>query len=263
MVDIERVADSIRTKEVMYNSELSLNKDIFIARDIKNLVERKDFLLKTIEGQKELATKPKFVPPLIKGFQINEKWVPFPQNGRRLNPDQELIQQCEHELLIIEDLLIIDKLITEYSEVKGENAKKHYLLHAKEGQGNTLYWQPLYYSDHEFAQIIETIAALLEKPVDKSLDSVNQRLPWKGTMKDITELIKALSLTALTGTPETEIVQLFEAMFSDNKGNSLDIKKRYEVNKNELQDRKPRDMFTYKMNKAIDDFLKEKFQPNE
>lgn len=272
MIDIEKIADSIRPKAITYNStgsslaakgdfifsEYPLRKEIFKARDIKNLNERKDYLLKIITEQKELATTPKYVKPLFKGFEINDKWVPLKEKEIKLEPDQELIQQCENELLIINDLLVIDKIIIEYSEIKGENEKRHYLIYAKDGQTNNAYQQPKYYTVYEFAQIIETIAAMLNKQVAESQGSTNQRLPWKGSLKDLSELIKALSLTALKGIPETEIIKVFESIL-EYKDKPVDLK-RHEVNKNELQDTKPSEMFTSKMSKAIEEFLKKKYQ---
>ena len=84
-------------------------------------------------------------------------------------------------------------------------------------------------------------------------ENVN-RLEWRGTQKDFSEMVKALSITALKGTRETDIVRLLGNMFTFS-GKEFN-EKRHNININELQDSKPRELFTDKMNKAVNDFLK-------
>lgn len=119
-------------------------------------------------------------------------------------------------------------------------------------------------TDTEFVYDINTIEFITYLYEEKQrLETGNQdaatsgkRLSWKADKKDISELIKALALTALAGTPETEIVKAFESII-EIKGRSLDLS-RHEINKNELQDRKPSEYFTGKLNKAVSEFLREK-----
>ncbi|WP_315820981.1 hypothetical protein [Paraflavitalea speifideaquila] len=68
-------------------------------------------------------------------------------------------------------------------------------------------------------------------------------------------------MTAFAGIPETEIIKAFESII-EYKGKPVDLS-RHEINKNELQDRKPRDLFTFKMNKAINEFFQQKLLPDK
>lgn len=79
-----------------------------------------------------------------------------------------------------------------------------------------------------------------------------QRLPWKGTTQDLSELIKALSLTALDGVQETEIVRLLGKVFNISWEPFDD--EVHSKNMSELQDKKPEDMFTAQLHKAISKF---------
>lgn len=80
------------------------------------------------------------------------------------------------------------------------------------------------------------------------------RLQWNGTGKDFSELIKALSLTALKGVQETEIIKILGSVF-ELKGKPFKAD-RHRININDLQDTKPSDLFTAKMNKEINNYLK-------
>ncbi|WP_315820980.1 hypothetical protein [Paraflavitalea speifideaquila] len=149
MIDIEKVADSIKPKSTVtkISAESSLSKEgegdvsgvsvepqIFKARDIKDLNDRKSYLLKLIAEQKEYATTDIYTKPLVKGFTINGKWHPVEQKDIKVEPDQQLISHCENELRLTEDLLFIGKIVNEYCKIQGENERRYYLFHAKEGQ---------------------------------------------------------------------------------------------------------------------------------
>lgn len=81
------------------------------------------------------------------------------------------------------------------------------------------------------------------------------KLNWLGTNKDLSELAKALSLTALKGTTETTIVNMFEKVFEHN-GKAISMK-RHNVNINELQDVKPTNYFTSKLHTALKNYKTE------
>ncbi|MBC9914786.1 hypothetical protein [Chitinophaga varians] len=79
-----------------------------------------------------------------------------------------------------------------------------------------------------------------------------RRLPWNGTTQDLSELIKALSLTVLNGVPETDIVRLLGNVFDMNWEPFND--EVHSKNISELQDKKPDDTFTAQLHQAINNF---------
>ncbi|NLR60488.1 hypothetical protein HGH93_20425 [Chitinophaga polysaccharea] len=87
------------------------------------------------------------------------------------------------------------------------------------------------------------------------------RLPWEGTERDLSELIKALSLTTLKGVQEEEIIRLLGGMFSIN--DEPFNEERYRINLNELQRTKPEDMFAVRLHNAINNFLINKTEIRE
>lgn len=118
----------------------------------------------------------------------------------------------------------------------------------KEGEGWGIKFA-LFVSDCYFAKWLASRIKELENPAPENAI----RLPWKGTAKDLSELIKALSLTALKGVQETEIIRLLGSVFDIN-GKPFNGE-RHRININELQDKKPKDMFTAQLHKAINNFL--------
>ena len=180
----------------------------------------------------------------------------FIQHSRRSFTDTDIKEYQEKKLHTpLPELVFLKHTLNKLNEERPVRFLEQYTNVRPLPPGTTL--MDFIYDIHtiDFTKYLHTEINKLE-----ATKSVGTRLKWEGDKKDIAELIKALSLTVLAGTPETEIVQVFEAAFSDNKGNPLDIKKRYEVNKNELQDRKPREMFIFRMSKAMEEFLKKKYQ---
>ncbi|RPD39110.1 hypothetical protein [Chitinophaga barathri] len=203
MVDIEKIADSIRPKEMLTApySEYSpvLDRQIFLARDIQDLSERRKYILEIIETERGYDTTPYFIDPLIKAFAINGKTVNLnlPEKIRRL-PDQLLISQCETELTIIDDLLYITQMAKEYCDIQGTNQRQHYLFYAKGGQVEKQYREPQYYSESEYAQIVSEIAKAIDETsqqpaTDKSMQTTFHEI----TPREAQESVKGITIRAI------------------------------------------------------------------
>lgn len=122
----------------------------------------------------------------------------------------------------------------------------------------------LIFSD-EYGQLIYDYIGKMIKQIsnidietEKNLSSPIGKLQWLETKKDLSELVKALSLTALKGNAETDIIKAFESIFLHKSGNDLDLQTRHETNKSELQDMPPKQMFTYRLSGVIKDFVDKK-----
>jgi len=266
-IDIEGIADEVRPKETVIKGlpvdsisedmppflckDEPLNKVIFQARDIKDLKKRKQYLEQIITTEKDYETKPQHISPAIKSVFINGKETAIPSDPIQREPDNKRIGQCENEIRIINDLLLLHQIVKERNEITETNEREYYLQHAKDGQTKDVCQSLQYYSASEFAKIIEIIKQRMQ--IKTPPENVN-RLEWRGTQKDFSEMVKALSITALKGTRETDIVRLLGNMFTFS-GKEFN-EKRHNININELQDSKPRELFTDKMNKAVNDFLK-------
>ena len=223
---------SLALSEIFANKGKEFQKRVDEVKIYQTPEFKRKFLFPTVEDWSFIRyTRPSFIEQDIKGFEEKRLNTPL--------PEQDFIKHTLKKW--VEDRPII--FLNQYINVQPlpSGCALVDFVH----DINTI----------DFVKYLETEIKKLE-----ATKSTGQRLIWESDKKDITELIKALSLTALASTPETEIIKVFETVFSDGKGNPLDIKKRYEVNKNELQDRKPSEMFTSKMSKAIEEFLKKKYQ---
>lgn len=175
MIDIEKIADNVRAKETVFNVTTPCNppiqiwpleKEVFIARDIKDLNDRQKYLLDIIKTEKENETTEKYGVPLLNGLKINGKEINFnfPEKVR-ITMNARLVNHCESELMQLADLLYITKIVNEFKAIEGENKKLHYLLKGKDGYAKSMYKSPEYYTENEFAQIVETAAKMTcEKP---------------------------------------------------------------------------------------------------
>src|SRR5258708_808683 len=179
MIDIEKIADSIRPKETViklmnnpvkddqlpYFQEEPYCKQIFLARDIKALAQRKEYLLSVIGQENEKDNTPQYIEPIriiSNGKQIIGPGQGLPEKLRLL-PNKMLIDQCNTEIKQVTDLLRIEQILNEYKAIQGENEKLHYLLHAREGTTKNEYRPPQYYTEAEFAQIIVTAASMIKE----------------------------------------------------------------------------------------------------
>ncbi|NML38549.1 hypothetical protein HHL17_15170 [Chitinophaga sp. G-6-1-13] len=106
----------------------------------------------------------------------------------------------------------------------------------------------LFVRDCQFAKLLASRIEELEGPASGN----TIRLPWQGTAEDLSELIKALSLTALKGVQETEIITVLGNVFNINDMPFND--EWYQVNINELLDKEPKNMFTAQLHQAINNF---------
>ncbi|GGB01844.1 hypothetical protein [Puia dinghuensis] len=176
MIDIEKIADNIRPKETIYKQipdtdpdkifknrvyqDRPYYRDIFQARDIKDLNKRKEYLLSVIDQENEKDRTPQYVtrPQII----LNGKPLTGPEKHLsekiRLKPIKALINQCEVEIRQVNDLLRIGQIITECQRL-GTNERLYFLHYAKEGQVNNEYAPLQFYTPEEFARIVETAAS--------------------------------------------------------------------------------------------------------
>lgn len=85
-------------------------------------------------------------------------------------------------------------------------------------------------------------------------------LKWVGLKVDLSELIKALSLTGLNGTHETVILAAFESIMTDKNGNSLNLITRHKQNVYDLHGilKANKNLFTKNLYNTIKDFRDEK-----
>ncbi|WP_143306295.1 hypothetical protein [Chitinophaga vietnamensis] len=107
----------------------------------------------------------------------------------------------------------------------------------------------LFVRDCHLAKQLARHISTLETPAPEN----SGRLPWGGTAADLSELIKALSLTALKDVPEAEIISMLGPVFDIN-GEPFN-EEAYHIHANEWQDKKPEDMFTAQLNNAVNNFL--------
>ncbi|MBS1776917.1 MAG: hypothetical protein JSS64_11630 [Bacteroidetes bacterium] len=243
-----------------YNT--TFRKQIYTARDIGNLNERKAYFESIIKEQKELETVVKYAPPQTITF--NDKiLLERKENEIRLQPDNVLIEQCKTEMNKVIDLLYIKILLIEINGITGENQKQLAIFNAKDGHGKNEYHKPKFYTEKEFADIIEAAINYKEKNMNEATpQTAAAPLTWKGTQNEFSELIKALALTVFVGTPETEIIRRFaplvEVLAPEKKTPTPFNEKRHSININDLQDKPPKELFTSKLNAAINNFLKDK-----
>lgn len=115
----------------------------------------------------------------------------------------------------------------------------------------------LFVSNCHFAKWLTERIKEQEAPTPANITA----LPWNGTEEDLSTLIKALSLTALKGVPENEIIELLGGIF-DISGKPFN-EEIHRANLNELQEKKPDDLFTARLHNAINKFFADKTGMNE
>lgn len=195
MIDIEKIADSIRPKETV-NKVLGIHpvgakdttpfwedepfyKQIYLARDIKDFTKRKDYLLYVIHKEEKKGNFPQYAVPIKLRINETEKLLgadPLEPDKRvpgmiRLRPISRLIVQCEQELKQVEDLIFIERIVKGLETIQGENERFHFLFYAKEGQlafkkgggWETRCQTPQHYTAIEFAQIIDAAASMIKE----------------------------------------------------------------------------------------------------
>lgn len=254
MIDVEQIADKIRPKDTVIKlisdsdptkkdaatifQDYPFKREIYLARDIKNLSERKQHLMTIIEKQKNYNVNIEYAEPWIKTGKIilNGKELkfnmPIPEKIRR-TPDLQLIKQCENELNHIEDLIRVEIMAKEYKAILGQNERQYYLFYAKEGQTHNNYAAPKHYSIDEFAQIVTTASKLIdentsnvmERDNEASQTESNPKLMWTGATIELTTLFYDMKETGLIQCGNTEIGKMIVTNFLDKNGKVLKIDK--------------------------------------
>lgn len=109
----------------------------------------------------------------------------------------------------------------------------------------------------DFAQYLHNEISQLELG-EQGNGSTKKPLSWKANKNELSELIKALSLTAFVGIPEIKIIRAFESIIGDENGDPLDMKDRHYQNLKAYEQAKNRMPFTNKLDKVFRDFLNKK-----
>lgn len=113
-------------------------------------------------------------------------------------------------------------------------------------------------SDCYFAKWLQNRLNELGKAKEANLTKI--KMIWGGDKWQLSELIKALSLTALNGYSQTEIIKMFEQIFEDKHGQPLQLAKRHNINLNELQYKQTNETFTKVLYQAFNNFISDKLQ---
>lgn len=178
-IDVEMIADKISPKkttgnygDIFFDSDKPLLKEIFLARDIKDIYKRMDHLILIIRdagGEYDnkftnsniLFEGKDVLPPTHLVSALNGH---KPKAGYELSDENEIIiEQCWDELKNVHDLFLIEQMIREYRSIKGKNERVFYLLNAKEGKNYLGITSFRYYRRDEFGKIIESALNAVDK----------------------------------------------------------------------------------------------------
>ena len=166
-IDVEKIADSIRPKEDPKSRSTLLIKEIFKARDIKDLTKRRDYIKKLIEGLE------RYDEASLAGVA---------EELREFTKDL-LVARYKKELTIVEDLLYLTKIVTEYNAIDGRNERQYYLLNTRRSFIHRQYYQTGFYTKEEVEQIINILVDKIE--ADKQHLPLDENKKEKLTIKEI------------------------------------------------------------------------------
>jgi hypothetical protein len=231
MTQIEAIAERVKPSETSKFYKDTQQK-IFIEpltakiRDIDNLNEREKAIRQIIESEKgkegkEVINKKPSLMVIINGKETAIK-LPKKYIGRA---NGKLISELTTEQKKIEDLKHLEAIFKELKDLKGEAEKSLFLEYAKEGQSQKEYKRPVFYTETEFLQIVESMVKDSESEPKTAAPAgfITKKIEWKGTAAELFSLFSDLLEFQLIESEKANLARIICANFKDKAGKDFEF----------------------------------------